>query len=149
MDIFIGSLPFKLKESELRELFQKFGEVSSAKIIINKATRQSKGFGFVSMPNDKEALNAIKALDGTELLGRNIEVTKSKEDKASVGEDIRVRKTGEANKESVTWRKNFLRKKPKPSVVTYGDHEKKGDETKKTTRVKKAKNFKVGARKKK
>jgi heterogeneous nuclear ribonucleoprotein G len=139
MDIFVGSLPFKLKESELKEMFEKFGEVSATSIILNKATRQNKGFGFVSMPDDKEALLAIKSLDGTEVLGRKIMVSKSKEDKDEVHEP---------NK-NPTWRKDFFRKKPKPSVITYGDHEKKEPTSKKSSRIKKAKNFKVGARKKK
>ena len=77
MDIFVGSLPFKLKENELKELFEKHGEVSSAKIIIDKETRQNKGFGFVEMPNDNEALKAIDALNGVEIMGRIIKVNKS------------------------------------------------------------------------
>jgi len=77
MDIFVGSLPFKLKDSELKELFEKHGEVTSAKIIIDKETRQNKGFGFVEMPKDEEALSAIKALDGMEVMGRMIKVNKS------------------------------------------------------------------------
>ena len=59
MDIFVGSLSFKLKESELREAFEKFGEVASAKIIIDKITHQSKGFSFVEMPDDEQAKLAI------------------------------------------------------------------------------------------
>ena len=85
MDIFVGSLPFKLKEKDLIELFEKFGTVESAKIVIDKITRQNKGFGFVVMPDDKEALAAIKALDKSELMGRTIEVSKS-EKKALKGE---------------------------------------------------------------
>ncbi len=77
MDIFVGSLPFKLKEEELRELFEKHGEVASAKIIIDKITRQNKGFGFVEMPNEAEAQAAIEALNGYEIEGRTINVSKS------------------------------------------------------------------------
>jgi RNA recognition motif-containing protein len=60
MDIFVGSLPFKLKKTQLRELFEKYGEVTSATIIIDNITRQNKGFGFVEMPDEKQAYKAIK-----------------------------------------------------------------------------------------
>ncbi len=79
MDIFVGSLPFKLKEEELRMLFEQHGTVESCKIIIDKITRQSKGFGFVTMMNDEEANKAIEELNGSEVLGRNIAVSQSQE----------------------------------------------------------------------
>ncbi|MFN0275992.1 MAG: RNA recognition motif domain-containing protein [Chitinophagales bacterium] len=78
MDIYVGSIPFKMKETELKQIFEKHGAVDSVKIIIDKITRQNKGFAFVSMPEDEEAQNAIKALHGTELLGRKIIVTEAK-----------------------------------------------------------------------
>ncbi len=77
MDIFVGSLPFKLKEDQLKELFAAYGEVTSATIIIDKITRQNKGFGFVEMPNHQEAKKAIDALNGSEVLGRTIVVNKA------------------------------------------------------------------------
>ncbi len=77
MDIFVGSLSFKLKESELREAFEKYGKVSSAKIIIDKITRQSKGFGFVEMPDETEARTAINALNGADMYGRPLVVNES------------------------------------------------------------------------
>lgn len=77
MDIFVGSLSFKLKESELREAFEKYGKVSSAKIIIDKITRQSKGFGFVEMPDEIEARAAINALNGADMYGRPLVVNES------------------------------------------------------------------------
>jgi RNA recognition motif-containing protein len=77
MDIFVGSLSFKLKESELREAFEKFGEVTSAKIIIDKITRQSKGFGFVEMPDEEQAKMAISELNGAEMYGRPLVVNES------------------------------------------------------------------------
>lgn len=77
MDIYISNLPFKLKETQLRELFQQYGEVSSVTIVIDKITRQNKGFGFVEMPNEKQAYMAIKELNGKELSGRTIIVSKS------------------------------------------------------------------------
>ena len=81
MDIFIGSLPFKIKEEEVRALFEKFGEVASVKIIMDKITRQNKGYCFVDMPDAAEANKAIKELDGVELMGRTIIVNKSEEKK--------------------------------------------------------------------
>lgn len=77
MDIYVGSIPFKWNEARLTEIFEAFGEVASAKIIIDKATRQNKGFGFVTMPNDEAAMNAIRELDGSEIDGRVIIVNKS------------------------------------------------------------------------
>lgn len=82
MDIFVGSLSFKLKESELREAFEKFGKVSSAKIIIDKITRQSKGFGFVEMPDEGEAKLAISELNGAEMYGRPLVVNESQKKEA-------------------------------------------------------------------
>ncbi len=77
MDIFAGSLPFKLSEADLKKLFEQFGEVNSAKIIVDKITRQNKGFGFIEMPNESEGMKAIAALDGSEVMGRQIVVNKS------------------------------------------------------------------------
>ena len=77
MDIFVGSLSFKIKENQLRAIFEKYGEVNSAKIIIDRITRQNKGFGFVVMPDEDQAKHAIKELNGTEIDGRKIVVNKS------------------------------------------------------------------------
>ncbi len=77
MDIFVGSIPFKLKEKDLRALFEKYGEVTSVKIVKDKATRQNKGFGFVDMPDEDAVRNAIHELNGTELMGRTLEVSVS------------------------------------------------------------------------
>ncbi|RFS16767.1 RNA-binding protein [Emticicia sp. C21] len=74
MDIFVGSIPFKLKEKDLRALFEKYGEVTSVKIVKDKVTRQNKGFGFVDMPDEDAVRNAIHELNGTELMGRTLEV---------------------------------------------------------------------------
>jgi len=74
MNIFVSSLNFKAKKEDLFDLFAPFGEVSSARIIINRNTHRSKGYGFVEMPNQEEGLAAIDALNGTEHLGRTINV---------------------------------------------------------------------------
>ena len=60
MNIFVGSLPFKIEESELQEIFEEYGEVTSVKIITDRATGRSKGFGFVEMTNEEEAKKAIE-----------------------------------------------------------------------------------------
>ncbi|GMT47263.1 MAG: RNA-binding protein [bacterium] len=78
MNIYVGNLPYNVTEDELKELFSEFGEVSTVNIITDKFSGQSKGFGFVEMTNDSEADEAIKALDGTELKGRNIKVNQAK-----------------------------------------------------------------------
>lgn len=85
MDIYVGSLPFKMKEEDLRETFEEFGEVTSAKIIMDKMTRQSKGFGFVEMPNDAEAKEAIEKLHGQEMMGRELIVNESQNTKRTDG----------------------------------------------------------------
>lgn len=77
MNIFVGSLPFSLGEAELKESFEAYGEVESVKIITDKLTGKSKGFGFVEMPNDEEAEKAIEELNGYSLKGRPIVVNKS------------------------------------------------------------------------
>jgi RNA-binding proteins (RRM domain) len=79
MNIFVSSLSFKANQDDLRDLFAQFGEVSSARIIINRDTRRSKGYGFVEMPNDDEGNAAIAALNGAEHLGRTINVTVANE----------------------------------------------------------------------
>ena len=98
MDIFVGSLPFKLKEKELKELFEKFGEVTSAKIVKNKATRQNKGFGFVEMPNEEEIRKAIFELNGFEVMGRNLEVSISEKKDKSKGKSIKAPKLNSQGK---------------------------------------------------
>ncbi len=77
MNIFVGSLPFSSEEADLRESFEAYGEVDSVKIITDKFTGRSKGFGFVEMPNDEEAQKAIDELNGATVQGRAIVVNKS------------------------------------------------------------------------
>jgi RNA recognition motif-containing protein len=77
MNIYVGSLHFKMNEAELKEIFEEYGEVSTAKIIIDKYSGKSKGFGFVEMPNEAEAKKAIEELNGAEVQGRKIIVNES------------------------------------------------------------------------
>jgi RNA recognition motif-containing protein len=81
MNIFVGSLPFKIEESELQEIFEEYGEVTSVKIITDRATGRSKGFGFVEMTSEEEAKKAIEELNNAEIEGRTIVVNKAEEKK--------------------------------------------------------------------
>ncbi|MFT3739856.1 MAG: RNA-binding protein [Breznakibacter sp.] len=81
MNIFVGSLPFHVEEAELRSIFEEYGEVASAKIITDKFSGKSRGFGFIEMPDDEVAQKAIEELNGAELDGRTIVVNKSEERK--------------------------------------------------------------------
>ncbi len=74
MNIFVSSLSFKAKKEDLAEMFAPYGEVSSTRIIHDKVTRRSKGYGFVEMDNEEQANAAIAALNGTEHMGRIINV---------------------------------------------------------------------------
>lgn len=77
MNIFVARLNFDTKESDLRYEFEEFGTVDSVKIVMDKFTGRSKGYGFVEMPEDDEGYAAIKALNGVELDGRTIVVKKA------------------------------------------------------------------------
>jgi RNA recognition motif-containing protein len=83
MNIFVGSLPFKIEASELQEIFSEYGEVTSVKIITDRATGRSKGYGFVEMTNEEEAKRAIDELNNAEIEGRAIVVNKAEEKKES------------------------------------------------------------------
>ncbi len=78
MNIYAGNLPHATTEDELRDLFTQFGEVSSARIIKDKFTGSSKGFGFVEMPNDDEAKEAMSNLDGSEIGGRRVRINEAR-----------------------------------------------------------------------
>lgn len=78
MNIYVGNLPYGVTEGDLRDVFSQFGEVSQANVITDKFSGESKGFGFVEMDNNSQADAAIKALNGTDLKGRNIKVNQAK-----------------------------------------------------------------------
>jgi RNA recognition motif-containing protein len=78
MNIYVGNLSWGLKDQDLADLFAPFGEVASAKIVMDKFTQRSKGFGFVDMPKDEEAQAAIAQLNGSEVDGRNLVVNESR-----------------------------------------------------------------------
>ncbi|MCH7769858.1 MAG: RNA-binding protein [Bacteroidetes bacterium] len=76
--LFVGSLPWSVNDEELKETFEKHGSVVSAKVIMDRDTSRSRGFGFVEMESSSDASNAIKALNDSELNGRNIVVNEAK-----------------------------------------------------------------------
>jgi RNA recognition motif-containing protein len=78
MNIYVGNLTHSLTSDALRELFQAFGEVKSAKVVIDHETGRSRGFGFVIMNNDEEAQQAIAGLHGKEVEGRKINVNEAR-----------------------------------------------------------------------
>lgn len=108
MDLHVSNLHFKLTEAELSEIFKAHGTVESVQIIIDHKLRQSKGYGFVKMPNDEEAREAIKALNGFEVMERSLKVSESK----PRGDEK------EKSNKIPFWK---LKKKPKQRLVTFGD----------------------------
>lgn len=84
--LYVGSLPYSTTEQQLSELFGQHGSVQSAKVITDRFTGQSRGFGFVEMATDEEAQKAIAALNGTELGGRTLVVNEARpQEKRSFG----------------------------------------------------------------
>ena len=78
MNIYVGNLPYSVTDADLRQTFSRFGEVSQVNLISDKFSGESKGFGFVEMENNSQADTAIKALNGTDMKGRNITVNQAK-----------------------------------------------------------------------
>ena len=79
MNIFVGKLPYSTTSDELREIFEEFGTVDSAKVLTDRDTGRSRGFGFVEMPEDEQAQTAIDELHDSEIDGRRIVVNKARE----------------------------------------------------------------------
>ena len=77
MNIYVGNLPYSVRDQELRETFEAFGTVNAAEVIFDKRTRRSRGYGFVEMASETEARRAIEALNGKELHGRELRVDAS------------------------------------------------------------------------
>lgn len=84
MNIFVGNLPFTVTETDLRQLFEQHGPVQSIKLITDRESGRSRGFGFIEMDNS-EADAAIKALNGMAMQGRNIKVNQAEARKPSTG----------------------------------------------------------------
>lgn len=78
MNIYVGNLDYKVDENELQELFEEYGNVSSAKIIMDRFSGRSKGFGFVTMDDDEEAQKAINELNGSNYKNRDMVVNEAR-----------------------------------------------------------------------
>ena len=87
MNIYVGNLAYSATENGLKELFEGFGEVTTSKIITDKFTGSSRGFGFVEMTNNDEAQRAIAELNGKEFQGRKIVVNESRPREANGGDN--------------------------------------------------------------
>jgi len=77
MNIYVGNLSYRLRENDLRGVFEEYGQVDSCRIVTDRETRRSKGFGFVEMPDDEAASKAIAELNEAELEGRKLIVKES------------------------------------------------------------------------
>lgn len=85
INIYVGNLSFDASESELKSLFESYGAVDSAKIIVDQFTNRSRGFGFIEMQNREEGLKAIQELDSKELGGRSLKVNEARPKNSSGG----------------------------------------------------------------
>jgi len=77
MDIYVGNLPYDASDSDLQQLFEKYGTVTSARVVVDRATGRAKGFGFVEMNDRAEAEKAIAATNGSDMNGRPLRVNES------------------------------------------------------------------------
>ncbi len=78
MNIYVANIPWKASEEQLKQLFAEYGEVSSAKIIMDKVTQRSRGFGFIEMADDTAGRNAINELNGFDFMGKNLVVNEAR-----------------------------------------------------------------------
>jgi RNA recognition motif-containing protein len=78
INIYVGNVPFRTSDDELRDLFEQYGRVETAKVIIDRATGRSKGFGFVEMAEREEGLRAIEELDSKDYMGRSLRVNEAR-----------------------------------------------------------------------
>lgn len=78
MKIYVGNMPYAVTSDELSELFAEHGHVAEANVIMDRETGRSKGFGFVDMPNDAEAKDAINALNSSQMSGRTLRVSEAR-----------------------------------------------------------------------
>jgi len=85
INIYVGNLSFDASESELKSLFESYGAVDSAKIIVDQFTNRSRGFGFIEMQNREEGLKAIQELDSKDLGGRSLKVNEARPKNSSGG----------------------------------------------------------------
>lgn len=84
MTIYVGNVNYSLSEEDVKNIFEVIGKVDAIKIVRDKKTGKSKGFGFLDMPSKKEAMECIKALDGKAVAGRNLRVLRAHTNKVRV-----------------------------------------------------------------
>jgi RNA recognition motif-containing protein len=94
MNIYLGNLSYSATETSVRDLFEGFGQVTTAKIVTDKFTGSSRGFGFVEMPNDDEAQKAIAELNGKDFQGRKMVVNESRPRETTGRENRAPRREG-------------------------------------------------------
>ncbi len=97
MNIYVSNLSFNVQDEDLREFFAPFGEVTSAKIIMDKITNQSRGFGFVEMPDEAASKKAIAELDGATVENRTIKVNEARPKEARPARNDSGRNFNNAN----------------------------------------------------
>ncbi len=78
MDIYVGNLPYEINEETLREVFGEFGSVERVNVIMDRNTGRAKGFAFITMPDNEQAQNAVKSLDGVTVEGRPMRVNQAR-----------------------------------------------------------------------
>ncbi len=78
MQIYVGNLNYRTTDADLRQAFAQFGQVAEAQVVMDRATNQSRGFGFVQMPDNAEAQAAIQGLNGSSLQGRDLRVNEAR-----------------------------------------------------------------------
>ena len=105
MNIYVSNIPYNTTEEELRDAFAAFGNVGSARIIKDKLTGKSRGFGFVEMGNDDEARSALEGMNGAELSGRKINAR-----------EARPREEGPGNRDNGGYRAREARPNTSPST---------------------------------
>jgi len=98
MNIYVANIPFKASEADLKELFEQQGEVRSARIVIDKVTNRSRGFGFVEMANGADAKKAIENLNGSDFEGKSLVVNEARPKTDSRGGDYGNRGSGYGNR---------------------------------------------------
>ncbi len=79
MKLFVASVPYDFDDVDLKEMFELYGEVNSAKVVLDRETGKSRGFGFVDMPDDSEAKQAIETLDGASIKGKKMAVKQAED----------------------------------------------------------------------
>lgn len=92
--IYVGNLPYSATEDDVRQLFEKFGEIQSVKMIMDSMTGRPKGFGFVEMSSDEDAAKAITALNGTPFMERNLSVSEARPQTGRGKDSRQSRSTG-------------------------------------------------------